>query len=688
MEYYNNIRCVYANWLFEKKPEGAKVNPNYTGPDPLMSRDAYDQLVYRNPFMRVRRSTPGCSPLLAFDRLRDDLRLNFVAKYGSLDDLLRRNAVEGLIEPDAAAAKYYSEYELPNGQALKFERQVEYATNACVLNAVRRFINDRRPRARSLGNRAKQLWPFVAQCVQQLDRDRWPHTLPANHTRLREKLSRYLAEGYGSLVHSGYGNQNTRKVNQEIERLLMSIYCMENLPFGDWVHDYYLRFIAGGLQVIDSETGECIDRANFFDDRKQSYITISRATVWNVLNGKLNAIAVDRRRNNRIDHITQSTPFNHRHSPQYSLSKVSFDDRTLSRKTSDGNWLNAYAAFDVLSGAALSCVYSENTPNVEMVWQCIRQMYRTIEDNGLMWPGEAEVENHLMKEIEQELRQLFTYVTFTTPGISRNKRAEHNIKSLKYQSEKKLHSGVGRWYGKGPYKTKSENKDEDYKQPRLPVERLIAEANQAIEHHNSMLHPNQERFPGKTRWQVLCENVHPDLGRPQKYKIFKIAGHKTATSVRNNDHVQVQYEKYAIDSYEALSRLKPGSVNVDAWYIAEADGKIKEVFLYQADTLISKATLIERYNEAKMERTGRDEQIRTEQAKRQAKFFKMEKELITEKIMRKIELLPFDEVQKIEEMLPANVADTPVINRGEVDLEEAFAKFNPDFYPEKSRIEV
>lgn len=674
MEYYGHTLCISV--------------PELTGGnDPVMSYDAYKSFIRRNRHVRVRLGGAAGPALLAWHRLRDDIKRRYIEKKGDPEKQMHYNALLAHLKPDAAAASYFGNYQLEDGRNLPEKVQVEYTVNAIVLNAINVLANDTKARTRSLGNSTKNLWPYLSRNVNNLPSDQWPHSLPSNPIRLKEKLSAYLKEGYQSLIHRGYGNGNSRKVNDKLERLLLSLYCQSNLPFGEWVHDDYLRFIAAELAIVDGETGEMISRDDFYDERRQTYITVSKATIWNVINNPDNALIIDRMRNNRIDHITASTPFNHRHSPRHSLAKISADDRTLSRKTSDGYWLNAYAVFDVMSGAALSCVYSTSKPTLAMVWDCFREMFHTLTANSLPWPGELECENHLMREIEDELRAMFMVVNFTPAGLSRSKRAEHNIRSLKYGSERKMQEGIGRWNGKGVYKVKSAAKDEEYKQIRLPAERLIAEAKQAIAHHNSQPHPNQKAYPGKTRWQVLLENVHPSLGEPFRYKLFRYIGFKTATSIRNNDFVRVQYENYAIDSYDVLRRLKPNNYQVDAYYLPEPDGSIGEVYLYQDGQYLTRATLIERYNEAIIERTERDEQIRQGQARRQATFFKRENELLNQKISRRLELITTQQVQELEEVEAVVVHHTP-INRDEVDLEAAFAKFNPEIYSEKSIHEV
>ncbi|MGB9590907.1 MAG: hypothetical protein ACPL1K_00125, partial [Candidatus Kryptoniota bacterium] len=488
-----------------------------------------------------------------------------------------------------------------------------------------------------------------------IDTGKYPHDLPTNPRRLKDRIKKYIENGYESLIHGNWCNRNSRKVNELVERLLISIYCMDNLPFGEWVHDYYLQFLSGALQVVDAETGEVFNR-NEFRDRNGEYIVLSASTIWNVLNKPDNQALVDRLRNNRIDHITQKTPHNHRKSPQYSLSKISMDDRTLPRKTTDGKWVNLYYAFDVASGCVLGVSISTEKPNHAMVRDCMADMYRFIVRHNLRWPAELECENHLMRDIEDSINRLFPFVTFTTPGISRSKRAEHMIHGKKYGDEKNYQTGIGRWNAKGKaYKIKSPNKDEEYKQPRLPLEQIVAEEYESIKRYNHEPHPF---YKGKTRWQVLMERVHPQLIDPNPAVILREIGSKTTTSLRNNDYLRVQYENYAIESYDILSKLQPNNYSIEAYYLPGENGEIPEVYLYQGDTYLGRATRIERYQEAKIERTERDEQIRMEQSKRQAIYHSVEKKLKEQKY-RKVELVKPDRAASMDEVEPVIIDTNP-----------------------------
>jgi hypothetical protein len=619
---------------------------------PIMSGDAYDIYMRRSRHVRVRKGGgPGCPALLSYDLLRSDIKQKIFEKYGNVKEANKRNKIMELIEPDFKASDFFANYQFEDETGIKPERQMEYNANAMVLNAIGRFVSNTTSRQKAMGNKTTRIWQVVSEAVNALDSKAYPHTLPSHPLRLKEKYKNYQDHGYFQLIHKGTGNANAKKVTSNVENLIMSIYCMANLPFGSWVHEDYLSFVSGNKTIVDKESGEILDREDYFDDKHGSYISISRGTVWNILHEPVNANLCDRIRNNRIDHVTQHTPFNHRRPPEFSLSKISADDRTFSRKTEDGKRFNAYVVFDVLSDVVLGAVQSVDAPSVGMIWDCFRDMYSTINKNNLVWPGELECENHLMKDIEVEIRNMFTHVTFCAPGLSRSKRAEHKIRSKKYGDEKRFQEGIGRWNQKGAYKTKSENKDEDYKEPRIPIKRLITEELESIHRFNHSPHPKQKMFPGKTRWQVLIENMNPDLGPPQKFKLFKYLGIRVPTSIRNNDFCQVMYEKYSIDRQDSISRIKPNNYCVEAYYVPDHDGNIPEVFIYQGDTFITKATKIERYNEAKIERTEKDEQIRTDQAKRQAHFFKVEKEGIEEKITRKLEIIPSDSLELPEETI-------------------------------------
>lgn len=668
MEYYNNIFCVSKPDLTDGDPKASSIKDR-----PIMSGEAFHSYTRRYPEIVVRNGGgPGRPVLLNYDNLRSDLKQRIQEKYGDVRQYNRRNRLQELIQPDYAAATYYNSYLFDNGEEIKPNRIQEYSANATVLNAVGKYVADLKGRSRKISQKTTGIWQIVSDAVNNLDRTNLKFDLPSNPLRLKAKFEEYAKHGYEVLIHKGTGNSNAAKRTQQVDNLIISLYCRKNLPFGEWVYNDYMKFLSGSEVIYDRDSGEIIDREDFYDHRRGTYSVIGKGTVWNIINDPEYVSIIDRLRNNRIDHVTGMVPYDHRKGPDYSLSMISMDDRTFSRKTSDGKWLNAYVGADIMSEVILGIAFKTERPDINLVWDCFREMFRTLSTNNLMWPCELECENSLMRSIEGHLNDMFQYVTFCTPGIGRSKFIENIFRRKKYGDEKMHQVGIGRHNQKGAFKIKSQSKDEDYKQVRLPVEQLIAEEMESINRWNHDLHPNQKRFPGKTRWQVLCENMHPDLGRPQKHKLFKHIGLTTSTTIRNQDFVKVQYESYVIDNFDCLSRLKPHNYTVNAYYLPEPDGNIGEVYLYQDDKLITRATKVERYQKSKLEATEEDERIRTERAKRTAHFYKTEKDKIEAHVTRNIDTVKNEVPQPVDVVIVPEPTDVDE----DMDLEGLITQYS------------
>ncbi|MCX6278436.1 MAG: hypothetical protein NT004_10100, partial [Bacteroidetes bacterium] len=495
-------------------------------------------------------------------------------KYGDVRQYSRRNRLQEMIEPDYEASTYFSTFLFDDDTNIKPERQAEYCANAKVLNAVGKYLTELTGKTKRLSKKTTGIWDLISDAVNNLDKQAYKHDLPTNPLRLKDKYKNYLQHGHLHLIHKGNRNSNAGKRTTAIDNLIISLFVQRNIPFGEWVYDDYMQFLSGSKIIVDKQTGLMYDRADFFDEKRGRYVTISKATVWNITHDMKYTGIINRLRNNRIDYITHNAPYDHRNKPGFSMSTLTMDDRTFSRKDSDGNWLNAYVGADIASEVILGIVFSSKAPTVDLIWQCFREIFRTISSNGLVWPHEVEVENHNMRPIEAQLGKMFGDVTFCTPGIGRAKYIENIFRRKKYGDEKRHQVGIGRYNQKGAFKTKSEHKDDEYKQPRIPVQTLIADELESIQRWNNELHPKQKEYPGKTRWQVLLENQNPDLIPPQKYSLFKHLGLKTDTSIRNNDFVTVQHEKYAIDKLEAIHGLSPNNYEVQAYYLPEPDGAI------------------------------------------------------------------------------------------------------------------
>ncbi len=161
--------------------------------------------------------------------------------------------------------------------------------------------------------------------------------------------------------------------------------------------------------------------------------------------------------------------------------------------------------------------------------------------------------------------------------------------------------------------------------PTYGYDQLVADDIAMIREYNSMMHPNQKKFPGMTRWDVLCRCQNPDLSPIDKAVLYRFIGEHTQTSVKQNAYITVQYNQYRLSSPEIISRLEPRNYKVDAYWLPDADGNIGEVYIYQNSRLIDTCRLVERYNEATAEQTEADREAYTDQAKYVAQFDAMVK---------------------------------------------------------------
>jgi hypothetical protein len=153
-----------------------------------------------------------------------------------------------------------------------------------------------------------------------------------------------------------------------------------------------------------------------------------------------------------------------------------------------------------------------------------------------------------------------------------------------------------------------------------------------IEAYNHGLHPDQKRFPGKTRWDVLVEHLNPNLPVLDRGAWAPYIGEKVSTSVRRSSYCRVMGADWWLSSPEVLSRLSPGNMKVEA-YVLTSPGPSEggevvrpDVWIWQDGRLIDKLEWVGTYNTAAGERTEEDGRIFVEQRKRIARFERWVKE--------------------------------------------------------------
>lgn len=631
---------------------------------PIMSVPNYKKLAARKEINVVRQGKGlGSYALIEIATMPLRFQERIKLKYGEMKENILRNWFIGHYHIDAKAREFYTRFRFDNGDALPPEHIQEYTVNASVIEAVLRAMDDATFMRKAM-KAGPVNWGELAGAISYYQAE-FGHTLPVSSNRFKKRVNDFKGHGYESLISRKFMNQNRRKVTYDIERLLLSIDGQPEQPFNTTVWEQYNMFVQGELELYDPETGEVLNPADF-TDKDGNPVVLSPATVANILNNPKNKALRAKLHMSQWDFNNAYRPYHLRSIGEFSLSKVSLDDRDLPRPMKDGNRVKAYYAYDVVSGAVVGYAYNRYK-TTELFLDCMRNMFQTLDRNGMYIPAELEVEHHLVSDFADGLMQagtVFPLIRWCNPGNSREKRAEHKNREKKYGVEKRTQVGIGRWWAKLEANRPKEEKVYDeknntYKVKTYSYEELVADDIRAIQTFNAQPHPNQKRYPGMSRWDVLCAHQNPNLAPWDKAVLYRFIGQHTETTIRQNTYCTVMYNQYGLPSPEIIEKLEPRNYKVDAYYLPDADGTINEVYIYQNGRYIATCKPVARYNENTAEQTEYDKAAYTEQSKYVAQFDKMMKDGKIKRvgILAKEEAKLITEVQAEAVPLPAQAEE-------------------------------
>ena len=613
MEYYGNTLCISARELVDNG---------------IMSIPNYKQLSARGRIDVVRRGGGSSNnyALVSVSSLPDSYREKVNALYPDPSLEILYAWIEANYETDQAAVAYFSDWRNSCGHDFATDAHVaEYVANASVLNACIKLYNNAKAIHKTMG--MKYDWNKMSQVVEGY-RVKVGHTLPSSMLRFRKKVNEYQECGYSCLISGKFGNQSRRKVDHKTERLIISIAALPNKPFNTSVWEMYNAFVCGELEVYDVETGALFN-PNEWTDKNGEPLSLSESTIANYLNKPKNRVLIEQSTTSYTTFMHEQMPHVHRHAPEFSFSKISFDDRDLPRKLSDSKARpKAYYAYDVTSQCVVGYAYNRHK-NVDLVTDCFRSMFRLIERHGWGCPAQVEVENHLMSQWRDSFLKagvLFPFVRFCAPMNSQEKYAEPLNGAKKRSVEHKNHLGIGRFYAKSrAYRTES-NKvfdafNDTYEDKQYYTwDELIADDIRDIQEFNNTLHPNQKKYPGMTRWQVLEANMNPTLQPMDKSVWARFIGDHVETTIRRNSYCRVAYKDWWLSKTDVIEKLYPNNWKVDAYYLTDESGKITDVYIFQDDRLIDRLEDVGTYNTADSEQTEEDRAIFKEQQRKIAGF--------------------------------------------------------------------
>lgn len=574
------------------------------------------------------------NPLIDLTSIRrPERRAMIEAKYGPIEEAEPEAQMKAEVDTEARA--YYTSYRKGDGSPLEPKLVEQYTNRASLLETLRKRLESQQAERAKLGRKVK-MCEWYQEAMKWYNEEigkmggQQPKSAAAGKETFRNVRSfervfkAYCNEGYASVVSGRLGNDSARKVSVKAENLIVALWRTNGKPFKERVWELYMEFVSGDRELYDKETGEVFRPDDF--RHKGRTLELSQATVWAYVSQAMNTTAVYADRNGNFAYQNTLRPKHVRKVGNWSLSKISMDDVALSRQTWDGKWVYKYIAVDVLSGYYFRPSYVVGKPGRKEVEECFRNMFRELTERGLPMPGELEVEHHLMEDIEW-LNEVFPFVRFCASATE--KRAEHNIRALKYGAAKDAGHTNGRWYARSEaYSSTRKKVDGDYELGgvRLTAEQIIADDLADIERHNTELHKRQKTFPGMTRRDVLVQRVNPELKPVEERYLLHYIGERTDTSIVNNNRLQVKGEQFELTDFACIGRLKPNSKRVEAYYMPGEE--IERVYLWQGETYIGEAENMEkwRYNEFAAERTDADREAMLHQQKRVAKFDKMVRE--------------------------------------------------------------
>ena len=593
----------------------------------IVSESNYRNWINRGKVTVMRQGKGfGNYALIAVDSIPEPYKTKINKVYPGGAQARLEGWIKSNYEVDQAATAFFFD-KGKCGVALTADKAKEYITNASVLNTCIKLYERASTAQKLFGG--KYDWSMMATTIETL-RKHFGHTLPASTLRFRKKVNDYKANGYACLISGKFGNQSARKVDHKTERLILSLAVQPNKPWNTNVLELYNAFVTGEFDVWDIETGELLDPENYTDKNGEPMV-LSEATICNYLNKPKNKVLIDNALLSYTAFSHEIAPHMHRHHGEFSLSKVSFDDRDLPRKLRDSRKRpKAYYAYDVTSGCCIGSAYNR-AKNVDLVVDMFRDMFRLLDRQGWGCPAEVEVENHLMSQWRDSFLRagvMFPFVRFCAPMNSKEKYAESANGVKKRSIEHKNHIGIGRFYAKNSkYRTESvkvfdELNDTYVEKEYYTWDELIADDLRDIYEYNHALHPNQKKYKGMTRWDVLVANINPTLQPLDKATIVRYVGERVSTTIRRNSYCRVAGEDWWLSKTEAIELLAPNDYKVEAYYLTDAEGKITDMFIYQGDMYIDRLDNVGTFCTARAEQTERDEQVFVEQRKKISHFNK------------------------------------------------------------------
>ena len=223
----------------------------------IVTKPMYDYYVNTGRLKVLKRGGGKDNPsVVDFETAPNKFKGKVISMIGDPVKVLSTNKLAAIVKHDSAARDFFNDHLTPKDKHLPAERINEYIANAELLNAIGEMVSDKKAYRSLLTGTKGNVWKSITRTLSQLDRVKFPHSLPENHLRLKEKYDNYRKNGWISLIHSGYGNKNTEKINDQAKLWLLARWAnmVDRVTSLSHLFALYNREAPGkGWKLIDSE---------------------------------------------------------------------------------------------------------------------------------------------------------------------------------------------------------------------------------------------------------------------------------------------------------------------------------------------------------------------------------------------------------------------------------------------------
>jgi len=512
--------------------------------------------------------------------------------------------LERFYKVDAQAVKFYAKHQFDDDTYLDIEYQERYVINASMLNACIALRDARTIERISKGGSKVGIMTSIALDAQSFNqtlkvKHNATHNLPESEKRFKEALKAFEQNGYAALISKHHKNDRSRKVTDHTLDLLKSLFSDENKkPTATQVYRLYNSFIAGYMDVVNHNTGECFNPKDFK--------SLSDATVKNYMATWENAIStLQKRSGDRQVFMGKFKPYHSFDKPKFAGSIISIDDRQPPFKMPDGNRPWFYNAIDLGSEAFICWVHGTSKEGI--ILDFYRQLARHSIMYGFNMPAEVECEMSLNSSfIETFLKPgaMFTHVKMEANN-ARGKRIERYYGNLRYDIEKEREGWLAR-----PKAIKESNQAGPKEVKRIPYDTIIDGCLKDIENWNNQPHSVHTHL---TRWEVFTQMQHPEI-KPTNWQSFMpYLGRETNTSVHTGI-VKLQNNLFLLgidgkiatgDKLINLMKQVEGN-QIKVYWLDDNDGTVIKALVYDGTRYVCEAVAKPKPQRARIEQTPAD----------------------------------------------------------------------------------